>query len=100
MACSQRTFTLEELKGTYYEIQNSGELNPNCILIVGDSTVTLKNCSLLKDFTGHKIRIVGNRLLYYFPEYYTSFEISENGNSIQLYQPIEENEDITFKKVK
>ncbi len=100
MACNQKTFTIDEVKGTYSEVETKhSKWNENCSLVVTDSTVTLRNCRLLKDFTGNKIRIVENRLLYHFPDYYTSFEIFEKDGVIHLYQPVEEHEDITFRKV-
>ena len=100
ISCSNKTFTLQELKGTYYEVQNSGDLNPNCTLVVGDSTLTLKDCMLLKDFKGHNIKIQDDVLIYHLHGYYTYFDIYLKNNSIYLHQLLQENIAITFKKVK
>ncbi len=65
MACSQRTYTIQKLKGTYREVQTeNSKWSDNCILNVGDSTLSLKNYRLLKDFTANKIRVVEDNLLY------------------------------------
>lgn len=125
MACNQKTFTLDEVKGTYSEVETKhSKWNKDCSLVVSDSTVTLRNCRLLKDFTGNKIRIVEHRLVYHMRysindpdsglswrqgigrqndtiyEHNTSFEIFKKDGVIHLYQTIEDNESITFRKIK
>jgi hypothetical protein len=125
LACDQRTFTLDEVKGTYYEVETKhSKWNKDCSLIVSDSTVTLRNCRLLKDLSGDKIRVVENRLGYHMKysinepncglswrqgiglqndtihEYYTSFKIFKRDGIIHLYQPVETSEGITFRKIK
>ena len=101
MACNQNNFSVDEVKGTYFEVETEhSKWNKYCSLVVSDSTVTLRNCRLLKDFTVNKIKIVENRLLYHFPEYYTSFEIFTKDGIIHLHQSVEDNESITFRKIK
>jgi hypothetical protein len=122
MSCSKNTFTLYEVQGTYYEVQTkNSQWKKECVLIVTDTTVILKNCSFFKDFIGKKIRIVdGNRLVYileysypnqdiHLPsvnavrdtvrEYSKSFKIFEKDGVIHLYDMVEEHEEITFRKV-